>query len=231
MHATAFVNGFPMSLKGYQNPMEIIENTLFMRACQHGILQVELFDVGLTCQRALKADALLPVLTDYITHSFSRTLQWNFQTGLEDKIMLEFLENHTGEQSIADLLQEVAKKVNRPAIYNQAYAKGLLDARTELRETAGIPLSVTLLMLDLGLEASIEMSRAYQLEMTGDTMPETLDLTPVVRMLQHMEVQPRVEVPQDLAQRIDDAPTISLNLADEIMNATHNAQSQIQDKG
>ena len=183
MQSTAFVEGFPLSLKAYDNPMEIIENTLFMRACQHGILQVELSDTGLPCQRAMKSDALLPILTDYITHNFGRTLQWNFQTGLEEKIMMEFLENHDGEQSIADLLQEVAKKVNRPALFNQANKKALLDARTELRETSGIPLSVTLLMLDLSLEAAIEMSRAYQLEMSGETMDEILDLSPIVRMM------------------------------------------------
>ena len=142
--------------------------------------------------------------------------------------MMEFLENHDGEQSIADLLQEVAKKVNRPALFNQANKKALLDARTELRETSGIPLSVTLLMLDLSLEAAIEMSRAYQLEMSGETMDEILDLSPIVRMMQHMEVQPRVEVPGDLAQRVEDAPMISLTLADEIVNAAQQSQSQTQ---
>lgn len=220
MQTASFSDGFPLSLTGYENPMGIIENVLFMRACQHGILHVSVYESGLTCQRALKADAMIPILTDYITHAFGRTLQWDFQSGLEEKVMLEFLESHDGSQSIVDLMQAVAQKVNRPCLYNRAEPKGLLDARTELRESAGIPLSVTLLMLDLSLESAIEMSRAYQLEMTGDTMEDTLDLTPVVRLLQHMDVQPRIDVPGDLAKRIEDTPTTSLNLADEIMAQT-----------
>ena len=60
MQSTAFVEGFPLSLKAYDNPMEIIENTLFMRACQHGILQVELFDTGLPCQRAMSPTRCCP---------------------------------------------------------------------------------------------------------------------------------------------------------------------------
>jgi hypothetical protein len=190
--------GFPVSVNQFKHPMQVIEDTLFMRACQLGILDIEVFDTDFSAQQGLRSDGLLPILVDYVTHVFGTKLQWDFDSSLQDQVMVEILENNNSELAIADLMREVSTRVNRPALYNQSNDKAVLNSQTQLREVTGMPLSVTLMMMDMALETAYEMSQSYQQKLVDDPREDVLDLTPVVELLQRMDAQPRIEVPETL---------------------------------
>lgn len=213
----SFPTGFPLSLTRYQNPMQVVEDTLFMRACQLGILEIEVFDSDFSAQQGLRANTLMPVLVDYVTHVFGMKLQWEFQSAMQDQVMMEILEQNDQSQSIAELMKTVSERVNRPALYNKAHQGTLLNARTELREASGIPLSVTLMMMDMALETAHEMSMAYQQELIDDPRDEVLDLTPVIRLLQNIDAQPRVYVPETIENDLGTPQPASEALAESIL--------------
>ena len=112
--------------------------------------------------------------------------------------MVEILENNDNGLQIQNLMKQVSERVNRPAIYNQSDGKSLLKSKSELREVAGMPLSVTLLMMDMALETAYQMCQSYQQRLIDDPREDVLDLTPVVELLQRMDAQPRVDVPENL---------------------------------
>lgn len=206
MEAARFPDGFPLTIGDQENPIQIIEDTLFIRACDHGIQSVDLFDANLPARDAFKSAAFLPILGDYANHMIGRTLQLRFNTGYHESIMLEILEQSGGDQvTLREAMNAAALRANRPALYNQANPKALLDSSLQVRHQAGTPLSVTLLMMDLALEASREYSLKYQVSIYGEEMPETLDLTPVVNVLQQVNAQPRIQIPANLPTRMAEA--------------------------
>lgn len=209
MEATKFPEGFPLTIGNSENPIQIIEDTLFIRACDHGILSVDLFDANLPARDAFKSDAFLPILGDYANHMIGRTMQLRFNTGYHESIMLDILDQSGGDQiTLRDAMSAAALRANRPALYNRSDANALLDSRLDLRQQSGIPLSVTLLMMDLALEASIEYSLKHQQSIYGEEVTDTLDLTPVVNILQHVNAQPRIEIPKNLPTRMAEAEGI-----------------------
>jgi len=50
----------------------------------------------------------------------------------------------------------------------------------------------------MALETAYEMSQSYQQKLVDDPREDVLDLTPVVELLQRMDAQPRIEVPETL---------------------------------
>jgi hypothetical protein len=225
--ATEF--GFPISLNQFKNPMQVIEDTLFMRACQLGILEIEVFDTDFSAQQGLRSDGLMPILVDYVTHVYGTKLQWNFDSSLQDQVMVEILENNQTELAIADLMSEVSARVNRPALFNQSNDKALLNSQTQLREVTGMPFSVTLMMMDMALETAYEMSQSYQQKLVDDPREDVLDLTPVVELLQRMDAQPRVEIPETLdEQRLSNSTAI--DELTETLLSKHQPNNQ-QDQG
>lgn len=221
--------GFPISLNRFHNPMQVVEDTLFMRACQLGILDIEVFDTDFSVQQGLRADGLMPILVDYVAHVFGTKLQWNFESSLQDQIMVEILESKEGDLAISDLMQEVSARVNRPALYNRSDSKAILNSKSELREVTGMPFSVTLMMMDMALETAYEMSQSYQQTLINDPREDVLDLTPVVQLLQRMNAQPRVEIPETLNNRVEANATAIDELTETLMN-NHSLNNQ-QDQG
>lgn len=221
--------GFPLSLNKFQNPVQVIEDTLLMRACQLGILEIEVFDTDFSAQQGLRADGLMPILVDYVTHVFGTKLQWDFDSSLQDQVMVEILESNESGLAINELMKQVSERVNRPAIYNQSDEKSLLKSKSELREAAGMPLSVTLLMMDMALETAYEMSQSYQQRLIDDPREDVLDLTPVVELLQRMDAQPRVEVPENLDNQ-SMAQTTAIDELTETLMTQYQADQQ-QDQG
>src|SRR5690554_4440850 len=203
MAETKFPDGFPLTIGNTENPTQIIEDTLFIRACDQGILSVDLFDANLPARDAFKCSGLLPILGDYANHVIGRSLQFRFKTGYHESVMMDILEMSGNDQlTLTEAMKAAALRANRPAFYNKADTHALLDSRLQVRETSGIPLSVSLLMMDLALEASRELSLHYQVSIHGEEMPETLDLTPTVNLLQNVNAQPRIQIPTNLPARI-----------------------------
>lgn len=227
-HKTNTEFGFPLSLNEFQNPVQVIEDTLLMRACQMGILEIEVFDTDFSAQQGLRADGLMPILVDYMTHVFGTKLQWDFDSSLQDQVMVEVLESNDNGLQIQDLMKQVSERVNRPAIYNQSDDKSLLKSKSELREVAGMPLSVTLLMMDMALETAYEMSQSYQQRLIDDPREDVLDLTPVVELLQRMDAQPRVEVPENLDNQSMAQATAIDELTETLMARYQTDQQQDQ---
>lgn len=217
----AFNDGFPNALSSYgTRSIQVVEDALLLRAFDHGIQSVAVYEADLKPQQAFRSFGLMPVLVDYATHVIGRTINWSFDSGLQEKILMEMLEDSSKTMKLHDMMDLVRNKLSRPALYNRADPDALLDSRTAFRENAGIPISVTLLMMDLALETSHELSQQYHLNMTGDPQMETLDLTPTCDLLANLDyANPRVEIPRDLrlrANAVKNAPTITETLADQL---------------
>ena len=217
----AFKDGFPNALADYgPRSIEVLEDALLLRALDQGIQSVSIYEADLTPQQAFRSYGLMPVLVDYATHVIGRTINWSFDSDLQERLLLEMMENSSKQIKLHDMMDLVKTKLSRPALYNRADPDALLDSRTAFRENAGIPISVTLLMMDLALETSQEISQQYHMNMTGDPQAETLDLTPTCDFLAGLDyANPRVEIPRDLRLRADavrSAPTITETLSDQL---------------
>lgn len=200
MSDMTFPEGFPLSIGEHENPMQIVEDTMFIRACDSGILHVDLYDASMPARDAFRCNGLLPVLVDYANHIIGRTLQLRFDTEYHETIAMDILE--AGGESFTDAINAAALRANRPALYNRADSGALLESSMAMRENSGIPLSVSVLMLDMALEASKELSAKHQIDCYGETIDDTLELTPVVNLLQHVNAQPRIAIPPDLPTKI-----------------------------
>jgi hypothetical protein len=228
-----FKDGFPNSLESYgDRAIEVVEDTLLMRAFNHGIQSVSIFEADLTPQQAFRSFGMMPILVDYATHVLGRSLNWSFNSGLQEKVLMDILENSSKSIQMHDMMDLVNNKLSRPALYNRADPDALLDSRTAFRDKASIPVSVTILMMDMALETSHEISQQYHMNMTGDPQMETLDLTPVCDLLAKLDyANPRVEVPKDLmmrAQAVKSAPTVTETLTEEIGTSQNSDQSNKQ---
>lgn len=231
----AFNDGFPNALSSYgARSIQVVEDALLLRAFDHGIQSVAVYEADLTPQQAFRSYGLMPVLVDYATHVIGRTMNWSFDSGLQERLLMEMLEDSSKSMKLHDMMDLVRNKLSRPALYNRADPDALLDSRTSFRENAGIPISVTLLMMDLALETSHEISQQYHMNMTGDPQAETLDLTPTCDLLANLDyANPRVEIPRDLRLRADavkSAPTIAETL-NEQLNASDEPNQRDDQRG
>lgn len=195
-----FREGFPLGQVQGEQGEQLVEVVVTMSAYNRGILYVEAENATLGAEMAFKCDGLLPVVTDYLNHVLAPAVDWRFKSGLEKELVRQYMDAADGETpwSLREISDAVSRAANRPALANVADEQGLTSARTCVREQSGVPLSVTLLMVDLGLEHMHEMSQQYQLNLMGDPVPDTLDLTPTLQYLANMEVDPRATIPQDL---------------------------------
>jgi hypothetical protein len=199
----AFPNGFPLTIDGESNPTKTIEDALYIRACDHGILTVDLFDASLSARDAFRCTGLLPVLADYANHIIGRTLYMDFETEYQQSLINEVFEHQPEGVRINEISDAVKARSNRPALYNKANPYALLESAVAVREEGGTPLSVSLLMMDLALEAAIRESHVYQRQTLGDIIEDTLILTPVVHTLQRINAQPRIDIPPNLPARVE----------------------------
>lgn len=230
-----FENGFPNALAEHGlKSVQVVEDALLLRAFDQGIQSVAVYEADLTPQQAFRSHRLIPILVDYATHVIGRTLNWSFDSGLQERILMEMLEDSGQTLKLHDMMDMVRNKLSRPALYNQADPDALLDSRTMFRENAGIPVSVSLLMLDLALETTHEISQQYHMNLTGDPQVETLDLTPTCDLLANLNyANPRVEIPKDLRLRADavkHSPTYTETLS-ERLDRQHSTNQRDNQRG
>ncbi|TBW57436.1 hypothetical protein EZI54_07190 [Marinobacter halodurans] len=197
-----FPDGFPTAGGAARSEL-ITERVAAMRAYGRGIQQVDVSDASLSVEQAFRCDGLLPIVTDYLTHVLSPAMEWRFKSGREEKLVQQYLSSMTSDQpwTLSDLAESVRDQVNRPALYNKKDPRALMDAHTCVRTDSGIPLSVTWLMLDMAIEDIHQMSQEFQIRLSGESAPDTLDLTPTIEMLTNLEVSPRALLPEKVRER------------------------------
>jgi len=197
-----FPEGFPNPL-AKPGQMQIIEDALILRAHAHGITEVSVNGASVPTLQAFRCNGLLPILTDYLTHSLYRQMNLMFDTELMESLMTERLETMdiSGDNFISQMNQ-LEKEIQRPLFYNEADDDALLGARTSVSPLATIPASVTLLLMDAAIESAHTLSQNEQLNFHGEPIPDELDLTPVVQSLEAQNVNPRVVVPENLHARV-----------------------------
>ena len=197
-----FAQGFPTPDTAEQGT-RLIGSVAAMRAYERGILYVEIEDATLGVETAFSGDGILPVVSDYVTHILTPAIEWRFKSGLETQLVNQYISAMDPDQPwrIQDLAEAVRDQVNRPALVNVASEGGIMDVTTQLRDAPGIPVSVSLLMMDMAIENMQVLSMQYQQQLMGDALMDTLDITPTVNALADMEAHPRAEMPNDVRQR------------------------------
>lgn len=199
-----FPNGFPNPLLEHGR-MHIIEDALVLRATEQGIASVSVNGASMSIAQGLRADALMPILTDYLTHTLYRQMNLLFDTDLMETLVTERLETLDGESvSLTGLLDTLERDIQRPLFYNASAEDALLGFKTQVSTLATIPASVSLLLMDAAIESAHTLSQRHQLNLYGQSSAEDLDLTPVVESLEMQNVNPRVVVPANLHARLRD---------------------------
>lgn len=198
-----FAEGFPTPQGGSGALARMVETVAGIRAYQRGIRYLEAQDAMLSVEQGFRCDGLMPVVTDYMTHVLAPTVEWRFRSGMEEELVKRYVESMDSEApwGIQQLSEAVRDQVNRPALVNIEADGALMDARTTVRDEMGTPFSVTLLMLDMAVENMHEFSKAYQRQLFGEELNESLDLTPTFEMLTSMEAHPRAALPQNVRER------------------------------
>lgn len=200
--ALPFPNGFPNPLLE-RGKMQIIEDALVLRANEQGISSISVNGASMPVAQGLRAEGLMPILTDYLTHTLYRQMNLTFDTDLMETLVTERLANLEDDNvSLAGLLDEVERDIQRPLFYNAEHDDALLGVRTQVSTLATTPASVSVLLMDAAIESAHTLSQRHQLSMHGDVYAEELDLTPVVESLTMQNVNPRVVVPENLHARL-----------------------------
>jgi len=232
-----FDDGFPNSLAELGDKgIGVVEDVLLFLAVEEGINTVMIQEADLTPAQAFRSYAMMPILVDFATHAIGRHLQLSFDTGLQEKLLMEMLENHQSGVKMSEMMDLVRNKLSRPVLYNTADPNALLDARTEFRSNTGIPLSVTLFFMYDALKTSHELSQKRQINLTGDPQIDVLDLTPtfeIVASLADTEKE-RVELPMDLvkrAQTLQNVPSFTETLSQDLQNTNQTSQLDDQQRG
>ncbi|KXS55574.1 MAG: hypothetical protein AWU57_23 [Marinobacter sp. T13-3] len=223
------VDATPPFPEGFPNPlakpgqMAIIEDALILRAHAQGITEVEVKGVSVPALQAFRCNGLLPILTDYLTHSLYRQMNLMFDTELMETLMTERLESM--DMSAGDFISQMnqlEKDIQRPLFFNEKDDNSMLGARTSVSTLATVPASVTVLLMDAAIESAHTLSQNEQLNFHGDPSPHILDLTPVVQSLEAQNVNPRVVVPENLHARVKrlveklEAEMVSENEGDDL---------------
>lgn len=197
-----FPNGFPNPLLE-RGKLQIIEDALVLRAHEQGIASISVDGASMPVGQGLRAEGLLPILTDYLTHTLYRQMNLTFDTDLMETLVTERLANlKDDEVSLVGLLNEVERDIQRPLFYNAENEDALLGVRTQVSTLATTPASVSVLLMDAAIESAHTLSQRHQLSLYGDVYTEELDLTPVVDSLAMQNVNPRVVVPENLHARL-----------------------------
>lgn len=221
-----FPDGFPNPLL---NPgqMQIIEDALILRANEQGITNICVNGATMPINQGLRADGLMPILTDYLTHTLYRQMNLMFDTDLMETLVVERLENLDPEtMSLNGLLDTLERDIQRPLFYNAPASESLLGFKTQVSTLATIPASVTLLLMDAAIESAHSLSQTHQLNLHGEPTIGDLDLTPVVESLAAQNVNPRVAVPQNLHARLREI-TERLQTESRAMKAESNRTSPV----
>lgn len=197
-----FPNGFPNPLLE-RGRMQIIEDALILRATEQGIASVSVNGASMDITQGLRADALMPILTDYLTHTLYRQMNLLFDTDLMETLVTERLETLDNTSvSLSGLLNTLERDIQRPLFYNAAAEGTLLGVKTQVSTLATTPASLSLLLMDTAIESAHTLSQRHQLNLYGESSAEDLDLTPVVESLELQNVNPRVVVPANLHVRL-----------------------------
>ncbi|EAZ98362.1 hypothetical protein [Marinobacter sp. ELB17] len=222
--ALPFPEGFPNPLLN-TGTMQIIEDALILRAHEQGITNICVHGATLPVTQGLRADALMPILTDYLTHTLYRQMNLLFDTDLMESLVVERLESMDPESmTLNGLLETLERDIQRPLFYNAANENALLGFKTQVSTLATIPASVTLLLMDAAIESAHSLSQTHQLNLHGEPTLGDLDLTPVVESLEAQNVNPRVVVPQNLHARLRD-------LTDRLTNESRNMKLDSEKQG
>lgn len=197
-----FPNGFPNPLLE-RGKVQILEDALILRAHEQGIMSVSVNGASVPATQGLRANSMLPILTDHLTHTIYRQMNLMFDTDLMETLVVERLgEAENTNVSLTELMDDLERDVQRPLFYNAPSEDGLLGYRTKVSTLATIPTSVTVLLMDAAIESAHTLSQRHQLNLYGESHPDDLDLTPVVESLELQNVNPRVVVPENLNARL-----------------------------
>lgn len=199
----------PQFSEGFPNPlakpgqMRIIEDTLILRAHAQGISSVSVSGSSMPVTQAFRSDALLPILTDYLTHTLYRQMNLMFDSELMESLVMDRVDSteFSGEDFIKEM-NSLERDIQRPLLFNESSEDATLGYRTRVSTLATVPASTTLLLMDAAIESAHTLSQNEQLNLHGEPLPDELDLTPVVQSLGAQNVEGRIIIPENLHARV-----------------------------
>lgn len=207
--ALPFEKGYPINVSAH-NFLNTVESMLVTRASERGIVEVAIQDANVPLTGAMRQDMLLPVLTDYMNFVIHTQADLQFDSAIYDEltagVAADLATADQREPTVDDVGKAddlVGKILRRTPLINVKDEDAGLLARTRLNDVAGVPLSVTLLMLDTALESAHNLSMQHQQETMGVAESEVLDLTPVCSLLAAMNVSQHLnELPHNVHERL-----------------------------
>lgn len=217
--ALPFPDGFPVPPT--EDLLSAIEQVLIYRASERGIRNIGLQDASMPLAAGLKRDALLPVMVDYLTNTIYQQSELRFDSDLMDTLSVDALEHgpdadpesedSANGNTVESVQKEIARQVQRPLLYNRDDDDGLLFAQTDISAVATIPASVTFLMLDTALESAHNLSMTHQQDLAGEADQSELDLTPVMHLIERLEIEDRIIAPAALHARLTELREKAVN--------------------
>ncbi|OLF81965.1 hypothetical protein AWH63_10525 [Marinobacter sp. C18] len=204
-----FAKGYPINVTAHQF-LETAETMMVSRAASRGILEVAVEDANVPLAGAMRRDLLLPVLIDYTNYVIHPQADLQYDSALNDELIAgvaaDLASKDNREPTIDDVgnADAMAQSVlRRTPLINVRDDHAGIGARTEMNSVAGMPLSVSLLMLDTALESAHNLSLKHQQETLGVAEPEVLDLTPVCQLLASMNVSEHInQIPTNVHERL-----------------------------
>ena len=207
--ALPFKKGYPISVTAHQF-LDTVESMMITRASSRGIMEVAVQDANIPLSGAMRRDILLPALIDYTNFVIHPQADLQFDSALNDELVAgvaaDLATEEEREPTPADVISAgsmVNSVLRRTPLINVSDPYAGIGARTEMNSAAGMPLSVSLLMLDTALESAHNLSLKHQQETLGIAEPSVLDLTPVCNVLASMNVSEYInQIPSNVHERL-----------------------------
>src|SRR5680860_92061 len=205
----SFQKGYPINVTAHQF-LDTAESMMITRASSRGIMEVAVQDANIPLSGAMRRDILLPVLIDYTNFVIHPQADLQYDSALNDELVAGVASDLATEQDREPTSDDVGEAdamvlavLRRTPLINVKDNDAGIGVRTQMNDVAGMPLSVSLLMLDTALESAHNLSLKHQQETLGVAEPEVLDLTPVCNLLASMNVSEHInQIPAKVHERL-----------------------------